>query len=125
MMPNRPQPAPAPRPATPIALGRDIDIDGHVRIDADVTLSGRINGSLRCKTCVIDRDGEMYGLLVADSVIVRGVAHADIYARRIELLAGSDVEGAAYHEHLQLDKAAYFEGKSRRYANPQSIAPAS
>ena len=50
-------------------------------------MSGRINGSLRCKRCFIDRDGEVYGLLVADSVIIRGVAHADIYARRIELQA--------------------------------------
>lgn len=114
---------PMPGPTTTV-LGPHVEIDGDVFIDGDVMLIGRINGSLRCKRFVLDREGELAGMLVADSAAIWGSVNADMYAPTIELHAGCMVEGAAYHERFILDKEAFFEGKSRRYANPQAMAPA-
>jgi cytoskeletal protein CcmA (bactofilin family) len=114
---------PMPGPTTTV-LGHHVEIDGDVFIDGDVMLIGRISGSLRCKRFVLDREGELEGMLVADSAAIWGSVNADMYAPTIELHAGCTVEGAAYHERFILDKEAFFEGKSRRYTNPQAMAPA-
>lgn len=114
---------PLPGPTTTV-LGPHVDIDGDVFIDGDVMLIGRINGSLRCKRFVLDREGELEGILVADTAAIWGYVNAEMYAPVIELHAGCSVEGAAYHEQFILDREAFFEGKSRRYQNPQSMAPA-
>ncbi len=114
---------PLPGPTTTV-LGTHVDIDGDVFIDGDVMLIGRISGSLRCKRFVLDREGELEGVLVAESAAIWGHVSADMYSPVIELHAGCAVEGAAYHEQFILDREAYFEGKSRRYSNPQAMAPA-
>lgn len=114
---------PLPGPLTTV-LGQHVDIEGDVIIDGDVMLCGRVSGSLYCKRLVLDRDASVEGVVVADVAAIWGTARADIYAPRIELHAGCDVEGAAYHEQFFLDKDAYFEGKSRRFVNPQTMAPA-
>ncbi len=113
---------PMPGPTTTV-IGSHVAIDGDVVIDGDVMLIGRINGSLKCKRFVLDREGELEGILVADTVAIWGIVDAEIYSPVIELHAGCSVEGAAYHEHFILDRQAYFEGKSRRYADPKSMAP--
>jgi len=114
---------PLPGP-TMTVFGPHVEIDGDVIIDGDVMLTGRISGSLRCRRFVLDRTGELEGVLVADSAAIWGNVSADLYCSVIKLHAGCAVEGAAYHEKFVLDKEAYFEGKSRRCANPQAMAPA-
>lgn len=114
---------PMPGPLTTV-LGPHVDIEGDVYIDSDVLLIGRISGALRCKRFVLDREGELEGVLVAESVAIWGRVSADIYSPVIQLHAGCAVEGAAYHEQFILDREAYFEGKSRRFENPQAMAPA-
>ncbi|MCH9807633.1 MAG: polymer-forming cytoskeletal protein [Alphaproteobacteria bacterium] len=114
---------PLPGPTTTV-FGAHVDIEGDVFIDGDVMLIGRISGSLRCKRFVLDREGELEGTLVADSAAIWGNVSAEMYAPVIELHAGCAVEGAAYHEEFILDREAYFEGRSRRYSNPQAMAPA-
>ena len=114
---------PLPGPTTTV-FGSDVEIDGDVFVDGDVMLTGRISGSLRCKRLVLDRDGELEGMLVAESAAIWGSVSADLYCSVIKLHAGCAVKGAAYHEVLILHKDAYFEGKSRRFPNPQAIAPA-
>lgn len=114
---------PLPGPTTTV-FGPHVDIEGDVYIDGDVMLIGRISGSLRCKRFVLDREGELEGVLVADTAAIWGHVSADMYSPVIELHAGCAVEGSAYHEEFILDREAYFEGKSRRYANPQAMAPA-
>ncbi len=113
---------PLPGPTT-LVLGPEVEIDGDVVIDGDVMLIGRISGSLRCKRFVLDREGELEGVLVADQAAIWGRVDAEMYVSLIELNAGCSVEGAAYHAHLILDREAHFEGKSRRYADPQALAP--
>lgn len=113
---------PMPGPTTTV-IGPHVNIEGDVVIDGDVMLIGRISGSLKCKRFVLDREGELEGVLVADTAAIWGIVDAEIYSPVIELHAGCSVEGAAYHEHFVLDRQAYFEGKSRRYSNPQAMAP--
>ncbi|MDX2290449.1 MAG: polymer-forming cytoskeletal protein [Hyphomicrobiaceae bacterium] len=114
---------PLPGPTT-MVLGPEVEIDGDVVVDGDVMLIGRISGSLRCKRFVLDKEGELEGVLVADKAAIWGRVDAEMYADVIELHAGCSVAGAAYHEQFILDRQAHFEGKSRRYANPQAMAPA-
>lgn len=104
------------------ALGRHILIHGDVEITGAVSLSGRIDGSLRCHSLVIERDGELEGVVVCDTVTIAGTVDGQIYANSITLKDGCVVEGEAYHRQLILENGAYFEGKSRRHADPQGLA---
>lgn len=104
------------------ALGRHILIHGDVEITGAVSLSGRIYGSLRCHSLMVERDGELEGVIVCDSVTIAGTVNGQIYANSITLKEGCLVEGEAYHQQLILENGAYFEGKSRRHADPQSLA---
>ena len=116
-------PIPLPGP-TMTVFGPHVEINGDVIIDGDVMLTGLIR-IFRCSPDpASDRTGELEGVLVADSAAIWGNVSADLYCSVIKLHAGCAVEGAAYHEKFVLDKEAYFEGKSRRCANPQAIAPA-
>lgn len=110
------------RSVTP--LGSHVRINGDVEIVGDVSLSGRIIGSLRCRSLVIEAAGELQGIAVCDQIVISGTLIGQIYANSITLKEGCFVEGEAYHRQLILENGAYFEGKSRRHGDPQRLADA-
>ena len=67
----------------------------------------------------------MEGLIVAESIDVRGEANGSIYAEKLVLRTACAVQGEVYHHNLVLEDGCLFEGKSRRHANPVELAPAS
>jgi cytoskeletal protein CcmA (bactofilin family) len=103
-------------------LGGHVTIDGDVEIIGAVSLAGRISGSLRCRSLVIEPGGELQGYAVCDHIVVAGTVIGEIFANTIILKEGSTVEGDAYHQQFILESGAFFEGKSRRHSNPQSLA---
>lgn len=109
-------------PGSVTPLGTHVSIDGDVEIVGDVSLAGRVAGSLRCRALVVERGGELQGFAVCDSIVVSGTVIGQIYANTITLKGGCTVEGEAYHQQLILEKDAYFEGKSRRHEDPKRLA---
>ena len=62
-------------------LGGHISVHGDVEIIGDVSLSGSIAGSLRCRSLVIERDGELEGFVVCDTIVIAGTVNGQIYAK--------------------------------------------
>jgi cytoskeletal protein CcmA (bactofilin family) len=116
--------AAAPRPHTLYVLTADIDVTGSIYVDGHVRLEGVVDGEIRCVSLDLTRDARVNGRIVADSVTVFGtVTNGSIYAKVLVLKPGCSVEAEIYHEHLQLETGSFFDGKSRRVSNPQSLAP--
>lgn len=105
-------------------LTKTVDITGTFIADEDVLIDGTIDGYVSCKMLTISEHAEIFGVVVAQRVVVSGAVVADIYADEIVLKSGCKVEGEIYHKILNLDQDCYFEGKSRRVDDPAAIAPA-
>ena len=113
---------PTPRP---LVISRGVTIVGSLFYDGQIQVEGTIDGEVRCSALQITEPGVVEGLIVAESVDVRGEANGSIYAEKLILRTACAVEGEVYHHYLVLEDGCLFEGKSRRHANPVKLAPES
>ncbi len=107
----------------PVAIGPKVTIVGSLHFDGAVVLDGEIRGEVRCRSLAISERGVIDGLIVAESVVVAGEVTGTIYAERLVLRAACQVEGDIFHRELSLEDGCYFEGRSRRHAEPLGLAP--
>jgi cytoskeletal protein CcmA (bactofilin family) len=102
-----------------ILVARSV-ISGTLEHPSEVWLDGSFDGFLVCEALVIGKTGKFTGQLIASSVVVAGEADAEVYANQLVLKGGCRVHGEIFHEHLEIEEAAYFDGKSRRLANTKA-----
>jgi cytoskeletal protein CcmA (bactofilin family) len=117
------QAAPSPRADhSPGAshIGEDLTIIGNLVSKGEVHIDGQIQGDLHATNIIIGETARVTGGVVADEVIVRGSVSGSIRGRRVVLQTSSRVEGDVFHQQLGIEQGAYFEGKSRRVADPLS-----
>jgi cytoskeletal protein CcmA (bactofilin family) len=53
---------------------------------------------------------------------VLGEVSGEIFANNLTLKSASSVAADIFHKHLSLEDGCYFEGKSRRHADPLQLA---
>lgn len=104
-------------------LGHDAFIVGGLRIAGAVHFSGRLMGEIHCQSIIVTSDAHAEGILVAERIEIAGTVQGEIYSNEVRLRSGCNIEAEMYHRELQLEAGAFFEGKSRRHANPLSLAP--
>jgi cytoskeletal protein CcmA (bactofilin family) len=117
------QDAPSARsagPSGPSHIGEDLTIVGNLVSKGEVHIDGQIQGDLHAANVLIGEAARVTGGVVADEVIVRGSVSGSIRGRRVVLQSSSRVEGDVFHQQLGIEQGAYFEGKSRRVADPLS-----
>ena len=95
-------------------------IVGNLFSKGEVHIDGQIQGDLHAANVIIGETARITGGVVADEVIVRGGVSGSIRGRRVVLQSSSRVEGDVFHQQLGIEQGAYFEGKSRRVADPMS-----
>jgi len=101
-------------------IGEDLTIVGNLVSKGEVHIDGQIQGDLHAANVIIGETARITGGIVADEVIVRGGVSGSIRGRRVVLQSSSRVEGDVFHQQLGIEQGAYFEGKSRRVADPLS-----
>jgi cytoskeletal protein CcmA (bactofilin family) len=104
-------------------FGPNVTILGDVFVDGVVRVDGRITGNMRCQHLEISLGAIVDGVIVAEAVVVLGSVHGQIYANHLTLRAGSAVNADLCHGTLVLEAGTYFEGKSRRHADPIGMVP--
>jgi cytoskeletal protein CcmA (bactofilin family) len=118
------QATPSPRPSSgqsgPSHIGEDLTVIGNLVSKGEVHIDGQVQGDLHASNVIIGETARITGGVVADEVIVRGGVSGSIRGRRVVLQSSSRVEGDVYHQQLGIEQGAYFEGKSRRVADPLS-----
>ncbi len=112
-----------PAAARAFVVHQDVTIAGTVYFDGPVLVEGVVDGGVRSPTVQIAKNGIVEGTIVADHVVVLGGVNGSIYAKELALRTECTVEGQIFHSALVLENGCYFEGQSRRYADPISMAP--
>jgi cytoskeletal protein CcmA (bactofilin family) len=109
----------------PLILSAATTVLGCMELPGEVILHGHLDGELHAARVFVSRGGIVSGTVIASEVVIDGEARdAIIYANRIVLRRGARVTGEIYHRELVLEEGNLFEGKSRRHADPTSLAPA-
>jgi cytoskeletal protein CcmA (bactofilin family) len=99
-------------------IGADLAIIGNLVSKGEVQIDGEVQGDVHGTHIVIGESAKITGGVVGDEVIVRGTVLGSIRGKRVALQSSSKVEGDVYHQTLAIEQGAYFEGKSRRSADP-------
>jgi cytoskeletal protein CcmA (bactofilin family) len=101
-----------------LILSRRVTIVGSIAYDGEVVLGGHVEGDVRCRSLEIAERGSVDGEIVAERVVVLGEVAGTIHANEIVLKTACTVSGEIYHRHLVLEDGCFFEGQSRRDADP-------
>lgn len=109
-------PLPRTRPASssPTVIGADLSIVGNLVSSGEIQIEGSIQGDIQGVNILIRESAKITGTISGHDVIVHGVVMGSIKADRIVLAATSKMEGDVFHQTLNIEQGAFFEGKSRR-----------
>lgn len=107
-------------------IGRDLTIIGSgLKIISRglLKVDGEVQGDVVGLKVVIGPTGKVTGLVNAEEIVVQGAVYGTIKAVDVKLAASSVVEGDLYHQNFALEQGARFEGRSRRTATREELAP--
>jgi cytoskeletal protein CcmA (bactofilin family) len=99
------------------------EVSGNVQMDGAVRIVGGLDGNIRCKSLEVAIGAHINGTIVAETVVILGSVYGRVFANHLTLGSGCQVEADLFHSALVVEADTYFEGKSRRYANPVSLVP--
>jgi cytoskeletal protein CcmA (bactofilin family) len=95
-------------------IGVDFTINGDVKCNGEAKLDGNVEGNVECLNLVVGENGRILGNVTADSVVVFGRVHGNVYARKVTLKSTAQVEGDVFHNGLSIDMGATFLGASQK-----------
>ena len=104
--------APAAAPESGSTLGRQIHVDGTIVCDEDLTILGRVDGTLRAKgTLVIAKEADVRAKIDGQRVLVHGKVNGNVHgAERVVLGQTARLTGNIEAPTLEIIEGAYFKG---------------
>ena len=117
-------PAPARAPAQTgraSLIGEDLLVTGNLSCKGEIEIYGEVQGDVHAQRIVVGERAHVTGALLGDEVVVRGGVQGSIRGNRVTFQATCRVEGDIFHRSLSIEQGAFFEGKSRRTADPLAI----
>lgn len=105
-----------------LSIPRKAVVEGSIKYAGSVILEGTILGDVLCSSLLITERGLVDGTICATSATIMGEASGAIYADQVTLKTACSVTADIFHKNLSLENGCFFEGKSRRVANPQGLA---
>ncbi len=107
----------------PFIIGPHISLTGILQVDGDVWLEGEIQADIHCRKLLIAPQAHVNGVVVADRIEVFGFVEGEIYCNTVVVKDNARVEAELYYRSLELEPGGYFEGRSRRHAEPTKLGP--
>ncbi|MFI4949450.1 MAG: polymer-forming cytoskeletal protein [Caulobacterales bacterium] len=104
--------APVRKPIACSLMAENLSLDGNLSSEGDVQLDGAVRGDLKVGHLSIGETGQVEGVIVADTVEVRGRVAGAIHARQVRLFSTARVDGDITHEQLAVEPGAHFAGRS-------------
>jgi cytoskeletal protein CcmA (bactofilin family) len=108
--------------SAPFAIPGQVVVEGGFRYPGSLVLNGTILGDVWCADLVVTERALVDGTIYANTVTVLGEVSGAIYANHVTLKTACSVTAEIFHGKLSLENGCFFEGKSRRMANPMSPA---
>ncbi len=100
-------------------IGQSITIvsQGHVQID------GAVQGNVHGKQVSIGNQGAITGMVMAESVEVRGQLEGSIRSPHVVLHPTARVQGDIHHTTISIAEGAEFDGRVRRPSDTSELTP--
>lgn len=110
--PKNPSPKPEPVEGGGSTLGREIHVDGTIVCNEDLTILGKVEGTIRAKgTLTIAREADVRAAIDGQRVIVMGEVEGDVEgAERVVLGPAARLDGNIKAPALEISEGAYFKG---------------
>jgi len=107
-------------------IGKGCKVTGTIDVqDGTLRIDGEFEGNVNCPggTVVIGKGGKVKADIKVSSAIVGGTVNGNIDAReKIELQAGSRLEGDIKTRRLVIDEGVFFEGSCKMSPDGKSIS---
>lgn len=105
-------------------LGQGSTVKGAMDIQGSVRIDGRVEGTLTCsESVVIGKAGTVKADIKAKTVMSGGKVYGNISAaKRVELQAGSCLEGDVYTASLVIADGVHFQGSCRMSSQADNMA---
>ena len=105
-------------------LGREIHIDGAIVCDEDLTILGRVDGTIRAKgTLVIAKEADVHATIDGQRVMVHGKVDGNVHgAERVVLGQTARLIGDIETPTLEIIEGARFKGNVEMQA-PKAAKP--
>ncbi|HET6389865.1 polymer-forming cytoskeletal protein [Hyphomicrobium sp.] len=101
-----------------LSIPRTATIEGGVDYPGPVVVEGTILGDVNCLSLLVAERGVVEGTIKSEDVTILGEVTGEIFADRLTLKAACQVNADIVHKRLLLEDGSFFEGKSRRHAEP-------
>jgi cytoskeletal protein CcmA (bactofilin family) len=111
-----------PRVTRTLSIPRNATVEGAIDFPGPVVVEGTILGDVHCMSLVVSEGGVIDGMIKADTVTIMGEVSGEIFADNLTLKTACSVAADIYHKRLSLEDGCFFEGKSRRHANPLQLS---
>ena len=121
-------PAPAASNAASATLGRSVVIKGGLTSEEDLTIDGRVEGTIETKqySVLVGQQATVNAQIFAKHVVVLGKVRGDITAgTKVEIRAEGTVEGDLISPAVAIAEGATFRGSidmSKKQASAESAA---
>lgn len=114
---------PADKPVGLSVIAASMSMNGDMDGEGDVTIEGKLQGTLRCRKLVVAESGTFEGTVTAQEVTVNGIVKGDITAKVVRLRATATMDGNVRHEVLEVDAGAKVEGHYSRDLQKAVVTP--
>lgn len=116
----------APPPPAESVIGNDLSIEGQsitIRCKGSLRINGNIQADLHSHQLIVGQGAQIQGAIAADTIDVYGRVSGSILGTRVVLHRSAQVEGDIHSRSLSIEDGASFDGRSRKVADDQSVAP--
>ncbi len=99
-------------------IGPDLSIRGDLMTSGEVEVKGEVVGDIRARVVTVGMHAEIYGEIVAKSIIVEGKVTGRLRGRAIQLTRTAQIMGEIWHKTLGVEGGAFVQGRCRHMDEP-------
>lgn len=100
--------------STPTIIARDLKIDGELISNGMVEIEGNIKGTIKGNSVILREEGYVEGVIMAESVSLRGTFEGTIRAKNISISSKAKVHGEIEYGSLSVEDGACVDGQFKR-----------
>jgi len=99
---------------TPTIIARDLKIEGEITSTGLVEIEGTIKGNINGNSVILREDGFVEGVIVAESLSIRGRFEGTIKAQHLEVSGTANILGTIEYGTLSVEDGACIDGQFKK-----------
>ncbi len=101
-------------------LSTDAAITGDLVSEGDISIEGRVDGTITCRTLTLRGEPIIKGSVQAETVHVCGNFNGELRAKKVVLAKSAKMTGDIYQETLEIHPGAWIEGNVKHHKASQA-----